>query len=49
VITVAADKNALPGKADNTKGVIYTLTPSIGSAGIDWTTGGTCKTDGYCK
>jgi type IV pilus assembly protein PilA len=48
VITVAAT-TALPGNTDNTKGLIYTLTPTVGSAGISWTSGGTCVTDTLCK
>jgi type IV pilus assembly protein PilA len=48
VITVAATK-ALPGKTDTVNGLIYTLTPSIGSAGVAWTSGGSCVTDTLCK
>lgn len=49
VITVAASKTALPGKTDTTKGLIYTLTPSVGTAGVTWTSGGSCVTDALCK
>lgn len=48
VITVAATV-ALPGKADPTKGLIYILTPTVGSAGVSWTSSGSCVTDGLCK
>ena len=48
VITVAAT-TALVGNTDSTKGLIYTLTPAAGSAGISWTSGGTCVTDVLCK
>ena len=48
VITVAAT-TALPGNTDTTKGLIYTLTPTVGSAGISWTSGGSCVTDTLCK
>jgi type IV pilus assembly protein PilA len=48
VITVAATTN-LPGNTDSAKGLIYTLTPTVGSAGIAWTSGGTCVTDALCK
>lgn len=48
VITVAAT-TALPGNTDSTKGLIYTLTPTVGSAGISWTSGGSCVTDTLCK
>ena len=47
-ITVAATM-ALPGKTDNTSGLIYILTPTIGSAGVEWTSSGTCVTDSFCK
>jgi len=49
VITVVASKTALPGKTDTTKGLIYTLTPAFGSAGVSWTSGGSCVTDQLCK
>ncbi|TXT22692.1 MAG: type IV pilus assembly protein PilA [Gallionellaceae bacterium] len=48
VITVAAT-TALTGKTAPTVGLIYTLTPSAGSAGISWTSGGSCVTDNLCK
>ncbi|MBI1888013.1 MAG: prepilin-type N-terminal cleavage/methylation domain-containing protein [Nitrosomonadales bacterium] len=48
VITVAAT-TALVGNTDPTKGLVYTLTPEAGSAGIKWTSGGTCVTDVLCK
>ena len=48
VITVAAT-TALVGKTDTTKGLIYTLTPTAGSAGISWVSGGSCVTDVLCK
>jgi len=48
VITVAATL-ALPGKADATKGLVYVLTPAVGSAGIAWTSSGSCVTDAMCK
>ncbi len=49
VITVAASKAQLPGKADATKGLIYTLSPSIGSAGVSWASSGSCVSDALCK
>jgi len=27
----------------------YTLSPAVGSAGVAWTTGGSCKTNNWCK
>jgi len=48
VITVAAT-TALPGNTDTTKGLIYTLTPTVGSAGVSWTSSGSCVTDTLCK
>jgi len=48
VITIAASKD-LPGKANATKGIIYTLTPTMGSAGVKWDASGTCVTDQLCK
>ncbi|MBU1214919.1 MAG: prepilin-type N-terminal cleavage/methylation domain-containing protein [Gammaproteobacteria bacterium] len=48
VITVAAT-TALAGKTDTTKGLVYTLTPTIGSAGVRWDSSGTCVTDTFCK
>ena len=48
VITVAAT-TALKGKTDTTKGLIYILTPSVGSAGTSWTSSGSCVTDALCK
>jgi len=48
VITVAATTDLL-GKTDNTKGVIYTLTPTIGVAGVSWVSSGSCVVDGFCK
>ena len=49
VITVAATPATLPGKADPTKGLIYILTPTVGSAGMSWTSSGSCVTDALCK
>ena len=48
VITIAAT-TALVGNTDPTKGLIYPLTPTAGSAGISWVSGGTCVTDTLCK
>ncbi len=48
VITVAAT-TALAGKTDTTKGLIYILTPTVGSAGVSWTSSGSCVTDTLCK
>lgn len=48
VITVAASLD-LPGKTDATKGLIYTLTPTVGAAGVTWVSSGTCVTDAMCK
>ena len=45
-ITVTAT-TALPDTAGN--GVVYTLQPTVGSAGVEWATGGSCKTLGWCK
>ncbi len=46
VITVTAT-TAL---ADATGSAItYTLQPALGSAGVEWTSGGTCKTNNWCK
>jgi len=47
VITVAAT-TALMDKA-GTAGLIYTLTPEVGSAGVMWTAGGSCVIDTLCK
>ncbi|MDP1997021.1 MAG: prepilin-type N-terminal cleavage/methylation domain-containing protein [Gallionella sp.] len=47
-ITVAATL-ALPGKADTTKGLIYVLSPTVGTAGVSWTSSGSCVTDTLCK
>ncbi len=49
IITVAATQAALPGKADPTKGLVYRLTPTVGSAGMSWTSDGSCVTDALCK
>ncbi|MDP2144261.1 MAG: prepilin-type N-terminal cleavage/methylation domain-containing protein [Gallionella sp.] len=49
LITVAATPATLPGKADTTKGLIYILRPAMGSAGISWTSEGSCVTDQLCK
>jgi type IV pilus assembly protein PilA len=49
VITIAATPATLPGKTDTTKGLTYILRPAMGSAGISWTSEGTCVTDQLCK
>ena len=49
VITIVASQSALPGKADPTKGLIYILTPTPGSAGLRWDSSGSCVTDALCK
>jgi len=48
VITTWTPKGVLNNKAGSA-GLSYTLSPVIGSAGIEWNTGGTCKSEGYCK
>lgn len=48
VITVTST-TALPDPANTAQGVTYILTPTVGSAGIDWTTSGTCKSNQWCK
>lgn len=48
VITVAAAKSVLNDKA-GTAGLIYVLTPTVGSAGTSWTSSGSCVTDAFCK
>jgi len=48
VITAAATKELL-SKSTPALGVVYTLTPSIGSAGVKWTSSGTCVVDQLCK
>lgn len=48
VITVAAAKGVLNDKA-GTAGLIYILTPTVGSAGTTWTSSGSCVTDAFCK
>lgn len=47
VITVAAT-TALMDKA-GVAGLIYELTPTVGSAGVSWQAGGSCYTDALCK
>ncbi|MDH2915265.1 MAG: prepilin-type N-terminal cleavage/methylation domain-containing protein [Gallionella sp.] len=47
-ITVTAT-TALPDPANTAQGVTYILTPTVGSAGINWNTSGTCKDNNWCK
>ena len=48
VITVSAAKGVLNNKA-GTAGMVYILTPAIGSAGTSWVSSGSCVDDAYCK
>ena len=47
-ITVVAT-TALVAAAGDAAGIDYTLTPAVGSAGIGWTSSGTCKDNNWCK
>ena len=47
-ITAWTSKTALPNRAGDA-GMSYIMTPVIGSAGVSWTTSGTCKDEGFCK
>lgn len=46
VITVTAT-TALADAAGS--GISYILTPSLGSAGVQWDSSGTCKSNNWCK
>jgi type IV pilus assembly protein PilA len=49
VVSVAATPATLPGKTTPTLGLVYVLTPTVGTAGVSWVSSGTCVTDGFCK
>ncbi|MBK9160844.1 MAG: prepilin-type N-terminal cleavage/methylation domain-containing protein [Nitrosomonadales bacterium] len=40
---------ALPDPANTAQGITYILTPSEGSAGLAWTSSGTCVDNNWCK
>ncbi len=48
IITVAAT-TALASKSNTALGLVYTLTPVTGSAGVRWDSGGSCVLDSLCK
>ncbi|HUW25182.1 MAG TPA: prepilin-type N-terminal cleavage/methylation domain-containing protein [Gallionella sp.] len=48
VITIFAT-TALPNPANTAIGVSYILTPEVGSAGVNWTSSGTCADNAWCK
>ncbi len=45
----AAAITALDAKSTPGTGLIYTLTPTVGTGGIAWTAGGSCVADALCK
>jgi type IV pilus assembly protein PilA len=49
VITVASTPTTLPSKSNTALGLVYIMTPVVGSAGVTWDTSGSCKDDAYCK